>query len=75
MIRSMLWAGKPTDNPVNEVLNGWIKEELIIGFKIKDAGKTGFQEAIEGYVKFYNERRLCLMLAIGYDTLRTTKTL
>lgn len=27
-------AGKPTDNPVNEALNGWIKEELIIDFDI-----------------------------------------
>ena len=26
--RSMSRAGKPTDNPVNESLNGWIKEEL-----------------------------------------------
>ena len=27
IIRSMSRAGKPTDNPVNESLNGWIKEE------------------------------------------------
>jgi putative transposase len=30
IVRSMSRAGKPTDNPVNESLNGWIKEELII---------------------------------------------
>ncbi len=29
-------AGKPTDNPVNEALNGWIKEELVIDFKIEE---------------------------------------
>ena len=26
IVRSMSRAGKPTDNPVNEALNGWIKE-------------------------------------------------
>lgn len=33
--RSMSRAGTPTDNPVNESLNGWIKEELIIDFDLK----------------------------------------
>ena len=28
IVCSMSRAGKPTDNPVNEALNGWIKEEL-----------------------------------------------
>ena len=34
IVRSMSRAGKPTDNPVNEALNGWIKEELMIDFKL-----------------------------------------
>lgn len=34
--RSMSRAGKPTDNPVNESLNGWIKEELFIDFKLNE---------------------------------------
>ena len=33
--RSMSRAGTPTDNPVNESLNGWIKEELIVDFDLK----------------------------------------
>jgi len=33
---SMSRAGTPTDNPVNESLNGWIKEELIIDFNLKN---------------------------------------
>lgn len=67
VIRSMSRAGKPTDNPVNEALNGWIKEELTIDFGIERCReKRDFQEAMEGYVKFYNERRPCF--AIGYDT-------
>ena len=28
----------PNDNPVNEALNGWIKEELIIDFKLEGWG-------------------------------------
>lgn len=36
IIRSMSRAGKPTDNPVNESLNGWIKEELIVDFKLEE---------------------------------------
>lgn len=30
--RSMSQTGTPTDNPVNESLNGWIKEESFIDF-------------------------------------------
>lgn len=67
IVRSMSRAGKPTDNPVNEALNGWIKEELIIDFGIeKCREKRDFQEVMERYVKFYNEQRPCF--AIGYDT-------
>ena len=36
IVRSMSRAGKPTDNPVNEALNGWIKEELEIDFRITE---------------------------------------
>lgn len=32
IVRSCSRAGKPTDNPVNESLNGWIKEELFCDF-------------------------------------------
>lgn len=38
-------AGTPTDNPVNESLNGWIKEELFLDFNL---GKSdNVQETIE----------------------------
>lgn len=61
--RSMSRAGKPTDNPVNESLNGWIKEELFLDFnldKSDDVPKT-----ISQYITFYNEMRPCY--ALGYD--------
>lgn len=67
IVRSMSRAGKPTDNPVNEALNGWIKEELLIDFKLdKCRNRDEVKAVLERYVKFYNEQRPCW--AIGYDT-------
>ena len=67
IIRSMSRAGKPTDNPVNEALNGWIKEELYIDFKLELCqDREGFIQTIKRYVKYYNTQRPCF--AIGYDT-------
>lgn len=51
--RSMSRAGTPTDNPINESLNGWIKEELFIDFNIKDCNDV--PKLIEEYI-YYNER-------------------
>lgn len=67
IVRSMSRAGKPTDNPVNESLNGWIKEELFIDFKL-DKCKTRDEiiETIRKYVKYYNSQRPSY--ALGYDT-------
>mgnify|MGYP004668914101 FL=1 len=62
--RSMSRAGKPTDNPVNESLNGWIKEELFNDFNL---GVTrNVKETIEKYVNYYNNSRPSY--AIGYIT-------
>jgi len=67
IVRSMSRAGKPTDNPVNESLNGWIKEELYIDFKLDQcSSREEFCGAIERYVSYYNMQRPCY--AIGYDT-------
>jgi len=67
IVRSMSRAGKPTDNPVNEALNGWIKEELLLDFKMDHCrNKKEVKALLEQYVKFYNEQRPCC--AIGYDT-------
>lgn len=67
IVRSMSRAGKPTDNPVNEALNGWIKEELVIDFKIEAfRSREDVRDCIDKYVTFYNENRPCF--AIGYDT-------
>ena len=67
IVRSMSRAGKPTDNPVNEALNGWIKEELVIDFQIEALrSREDVRDCIDKYVTFYNESRPCF--AIGYDT-------
>ena len=60
-------AGKPTDNPVNESLNGWIKEELYVDFGIENIRYVDrLIEVIRAYVDYYNEKRPSY--AIGYDT-------
>ena len=67
IVRSMSRAGKPTDNPVNESLNGWIKEELLIDFHLGECkDRESMVEIIERYIKFYNTQRPCY--ALGYDT-------
>ena len=67
IVRSMSRSGKPTDNPVNESINGWMKEELFMDFKIEECRRREeFAEVLERYVDFYNNRRPCY--AIGYDT-------
>lgn len=53
--RSMSRAGTPTDNPVNESLNGWIKEELFIDFDLKNS--IDVPKIIEEYIQYYNHER------------------
>ena len=67
IVRSMSRAGKPTDNPVNESLNGWMKEEIYIDFKINECrNRDEFKEVLDRYVSYYNNQRPCY--ALGYDT-------
>ena len=61
-------VGRPTDNPVNESLNGWIKEELMMNFKQEECRhREDVETVFKNYKKYYNEQRPCF--AIGYDTL------
>ena len=67
VVRSMSRAGKPTDNPVNESLNGWIKEELLIDFQIERCrSRDDFKSIMQTYQKYYNHQRPCY--AINYNT-------
>lgn len=60
IIRSMSRAGTPTDNPIIESLNGWIKEEMKIDFNLKNA--EGIPSFIENYVHYFNNERLSYKL-------------
>ena len=53
--RSMSRAGTPTDNPINESLNGWIKEELFIDFDLKHS--VDVPNLIKLYINYYNNER------------------
>lgn len=62
--RSMSRAGTPTDNPVNESLNGWIKEELFLDFDL--AHSDDVPSLIKNYVYYYNNLRPSY--ALNYKT-------
>ncbi len=62
--RSMSRAGTPTDNPVNESLNGWIKEELFIDFKLNQSNNV--PKLIKEYIFYYNNVRPSY--ALNYKT-------
>lgn len=53
--RSMSRAGTPTDNPVDESLNGWIKEELFIDFHLNESDDVPGD--IEKYIAYFNSER------------------
>ncbi len=60
IIRSMSRAGTPTDNPIIESLNGWIKEEMRTDFNLKSA--KDIPSFIEKYVHYFNNERLSYKL-------------
>lgn len=61
---SMSRAGTPTDNPVNESFNGWIKEELFIDFDLKHCNDV--HKLIEEYIYYFNNERPSY--ALNYKT-------
>lgn len=64
IVRSCSRPGKPTDNPVNEFLNGWIKEELFTDFDLFNTQHWEVPTLIEEYITWYNSKRPCFSL--GY---------
>ncbi|XMB85543.1 IS3 family transposase [Mycoplasmatota bacterium WC44] len=48
-------AGTPTDNPVIESLNRWIKWELYYDFRFKQS--DNIDETIANYVDYFNNSR------------------
>lgn len=54
--RSMSRKGTPTDNPLMESLNGWIKEELYLDFNLFNSKNV--KQTIDEYVYYFNNERL-----------------
>lgn len=60
-------VGTLGDNPINESLNGWIKEELFMDFQLNEChGREEVLGCIERYIKYYNSKRPSW--ALNYDT-------
>lgn len=53
--RSMSRVGTPTDNPIIEAINGWIKEELYKDFNLYYCDDV--EKLISDYVDYYNTER------------------
>ena len=64
ILRSMSRGGTPTDNPIIEALNGWMKEELFFDFHLVHAKDV--PALLDSYVDFFNNRRPAAVL--GYKS-------
>ena len=70
ILRSMSRGGTPTDNPIIEALNGWIKEELYLDFDL--AHSHDVPALLDAYVDFFNKHRPAA--ALGYRSPVQFKT-
>lgn len=70
IIRSMSRAGTPTDNPIIESLNGWMKAELLLDFGLSKA--TNPKKVLDHYVNYFNFQRFAA--ALDYKTPIQYKT-
>ena len=61
---SMSRAGTPTDNGAMEAINGWVKPELFLDFRVGQSDDV--PKAVEAYIKYFNEGRPSY--ALGYLT-------
>ena len=63
-------GGTPTDNPIFEALNGWIKEELYLDLGLAEA--ENLPDLLNRYVHFFNTHRPAA--ALGYKSPVQYKT-
>ena len=70
ILRSMSRGGTPTDNPIIEALNGWMKEELYLDFGLNEA--ENLLDLLNKYVYFFNNQRPAA--ALGYKSPVQYKT-
>ena len=64
ILRSMSRGGTPTDNPIIEALNGWMKEELYLDFDLDHTKDV--PALLDQYVFFFNNQRR--HAALGYKS-------
>ena len=62
--RSMSRSGTPTDNPIIEAINGWIKDELYYDFNVHKA--DNLPQLITDYIDYFNHHRTAF--ALNYKT-------
>jgi transposase InsO family protein len=55
IIRSMSRIGTPTDNPIIESINGWVKEEMRVDFRYWQ--ENDIFQFVDRYVHYYNNVR------------------
>ena len=55
IFRSMSRVGTPTDNPVIESVNGWIKAQIHSDYRINDYDRI--EDFIDEYIRYYNYER------------------
>ena len=60
ILRAMSRGGTPTDNPIIEALNGWMKEELYMDFDLAHCDDV--PKLLDKYVRYFNEQRLAAAL-------------
>lgn len=58
--RSMSRVGTPTDNPIIEALNGWMKDELYIDYDIYNSPDV--ESDLARYLDYFNKERLASSL-------------
>ena len=63
-------GGTPTDNPIIEALNGWMKEELYLDFGLSEA--ENLPALLNKYVYSFNNQRPAA--ALGYKSPVQYKT-
>ena len=62
-------AGTPTDNGAMEAINGWIKEELFIDFRIYNS--NDIEQSIKDYINYFNTERPSIVL--NFETPQSYK--
>ena len=68
--RSMSRSGTPTDNPIIEAINGWVKAELYLDFNIRHTDH--FEKVITDFIFYFNNDRPAY--ALQYKTPVQYKT-